>query len=493
MGSVSESMHQRGRTAIGRGELSRPLKLAINSGLVTSGTSLFDYGCGRGDDLRRLDALGFAASGWDPVHRPETPRKTASVVNLGYVVNVIEDPAERAQALKGAWNLAGDVLIVSARTTMDGRFLTERTPFSDGLMTARDTFQKFFEQSELRSWIDETLGVASVPAAPGIFYVFRDESRRASFMATRYRRRLAVPRQKHAEALYTAHETLLAPLMEFMSERGRLPVAGELPGEQAMTEALGSVRRAFRVIARATDDKSWEDVAAARKQDLLIYLALLRFDIRPQFTKLPVGLQADIKAFFGTYKSACASADEQLFSLGDPAVIEGAFRDAATGKLTPSAFYVHVSALDQLPATLRMLEGCARGYIGEVEEANLIKFHRDEPKISYLSYPAFDTDPHPALSESLSVHLQTFRVRTRFYADRANPPVLHRKETFVARGYPQYAKFARLTRLEEQKGVLDETSRIGTRDGWNAVLTAHGLRLKGHRLVADQAPFQGRQ
>jgi DNA phosphorothioation-associated putative methyltransferase len=226
---------------------------------------------------------------------------------------------------------------------------------------------------------------------------------------------------------------------------------------------------------------------------LLIYLALLRFDIRPQFTKLPVGLQADIKAFFGTYKSACASADEQLFSLGDPAVIEGAFRDAATGKLTPSAFYVHVSALDQLPATLRMLEGCARGYIGEVEEANLIKFHRDEPKISYLSYPAFDTDPHPALSESLSVHLQTFRVRTRFYADRANAPVLHRKETFVAPDYPLYAKFARLTRLEEQKGLLDETSRIGTRDGWNAVLTAHGLRLKGHRLVADQAPFQGRQ
>ena len=54
-------------------------------------------------------------SGWDPVHEPDTDRQPADVVNLGYVVNVIEDREERAKTLRSAWTLATGVLIVSAR------------------------------------------------------------------------------------------------------------------------------------------------------------------------------------------------------------------------------------------------------------------------------------------------------------------------------------------------------------------------------------------
>jgi DNA phosphorothioation-associated putative methyltransferase len=75
------------------------------------------------------------------------------------------------------------------------------------------------------------------------------------------------------------------------------------------------------------------------------------------------------------------------------------------GKKTPDALYVHLSAIDQLPASLRLLEGCARAYIGRVEGANLVKLSRLEPKIFYLTYPTFDDDPHPALAQSFSVHL----------------------------------------------------------------------------------------
>jgi len=64
-----------------------------------------------------------------------------------------------------------------------------------------------------------------------------------------------------------------------------------------------------------------------------------------------------------------------------------------------------------------------------------------------------------------------------------NPPILHRKETFLAAERPLRAKFARLTRLEEAKGLFAHVSRIGMRDGWEAVLAAKGLRLAGHRLV----------
>ncbi len=46
------------------------------------------------------------ANGWDPAFRPDDPRTAAEIVNLGYVLNVIEDPQERARALTDAWDLA---------------------------------------------------------------------------------------------------------------------------------------------------------------------------------------------------------------------------------------------------------------------------------------------------------------------------------------------------------------------------------------------------
>jgi DNA phosphorothioation-associated putative methyltransferase len=135
-----------------------------------------------------------------------------------------------------------------------------------------------------------------------------------------------------------------------------------------------------------------------------------------------------------------------------------------------------------------LFEGCARGYLGQVEGANIIKLHRDEPRVSYLSYPDFEIDPHPALQSSLTVQLQTFRVKYNEFQSRPNPPILHRKELFLTPDHPLHSKFARLTRIEEQKGLYEDASRIGTRDGWNATLARKGLYLKGHRLLSMPRP-----
>jgi hypothetical protein len=70
----------------------------------------------------------------------------------------------------------------------------------------------------------------------------------------------------------------------------------------------------------------------------------------------------------------------------------------------------HESASGSLPPILRLFDGCAQGYIGRVE-------------VSCLSYPDFDADPHPALAFSLTVHLQTFRVKHRDYRAYRNPPI----------------------------------------------------------------------
>ena len=87
----------RHKTAIRRGDFSRPIKCALRDGLINQSASVFDYGCGRGEDLELLTGEGITCTGWDPAYRPESEKTPADVVNLGYVINVVEDPIERAR------------------------------------------------------------------------------------------------------------------------------------------------------------------------------------------------------------------------------------------------------------------------------------------------------------------------------------------------------------------------------------------------------------
>lgn len=471
------------RTALVRGDLSRPFRTALADGLLSAGTTVMDYGCGRGDDLRFLEERGYHGAGWDPVHAPHGARHEADIVNLGYVVNVIEDPMERRDALRQAWSLARRVLVVSARLRTETQGLTAM-PYADGMLTRRRTFQKFFEQQELRTWIEQALETPSVAAAPGIFYVFRDAAERSAFTASRFRRPTPAPRLPASERLFAEHKPLLERLAAFVSDRGRIPAPEELPEYAVIERALGSIGRAFRILQKISEPNTWEGVREIRSHDLLAFVALSRFDGRPKLKELPLDMQLDVKSFFGSYTTACAAADQLLLSLGRPERLEEACRSSPIGKLMPTALYVHVDAVAELPILLRLYEGCARRYLGSVPGANLVKLGRTERKISYLSYPQFDDDPHPALATSVSVDLQTFRVRQRQYAEDRNPPVLHRKEEFVGANYPFRAKFARLTRIEEAKGLFDDRSSIGTRAGWSRALAHRGLSFRGHRLVS---------
>jgi len=51
---------QRHKTAIRRGDFSRPVKCLLRDGLVGKDVSFFDYGCGRGEDVELLTAEGIA-------------------------------------------------------------------------------------------------------------------------------------------------------------------------------------------------------------------------------------------------------------------------------------------------------------------------------------------------------------------------------------------------------------------------------------------------
>lgn len=476
---------ERHRAAIARTDISRPVRLAIEWAILTQDTTFFDYGCGYGGDVQRIKNLGYTSTGWDPYYYPDVPRIPADVVNLGYVLNVIEDSEERRQSLIQAWELTGKVLIVAAQILINAPSKTQLA-YNDGIVTRRNTFQKYYEQEELKTYIDEVLNVDAVPIALGVYFVFRDEAEKESYKAIRFFSTTSTPRVRIPVKRFEDYQEQLQPLMAFFTKRGRLPVKGELENEQELLSEFGNFRRAFGVVLQATDEAEWDAIAYRRSLDIQVYLALTHFDKRPAWQKLAPEMRHDIKAFFSSYEEACQVADQKLFSLGKPGVIQTACEKSKIGKHTRGALYVHVSALAALDPVLRICEGCASRTIGRVDEATLIKYHTDKPQISYLSYPEFDTDPHPALKASIGIDLKTLFVTHRDYETRANPPILHRKETFVTNNYPRYEEFAKLTQQEQELGLLNQKSDIGTREGWEKCLATHRVEIRGHQVYPIQ-------
>ena len=182
-----ETIIDRHKTAITRFDFSKPIKTLFEHALLKPGMTVFDYGCGPGSDVTGLTLMGFVAGGWDPVFRSEAPKSRADIVNIGYVLNVIEDPAERVETLIAAWTLSQRLLVVSAliRETVPAE---RAVAFGDGILTHRKTFQKYFDQHELQAYIEDAIDQTAVPVALGIFYVFRDQSDLQTFLVSRTRR-----------------------------------------------------------------------------------------------------------------------------------------------------------------------------------------------------------------------------------------------------------------------------------------------------------------
>ncbi len=473
----------RHKTALTRTALSRPVVTAIADGLLEPSAAIFDYGCGKGDDIRHLRARGFDVDGWDPTHRPATPKRSAPVVNLGYVINVIEDPTERATVLRQAWALTEKLLIVSARMRWDARDLSGR-PLGDGLVTRTGTFQKFYQQSELADWIEDTVGEKPHAAAPGIFYLFRDASAAQRFLASRvytYRPRVHI----NPHDLYETHREALSPLLKFMQNHARPPRAGEITDHDhaGVLAALGGIGRAQRLIRDVTDDAYWEEVTRRRRNELLIYIALSRFERRPRFSHLDRTLATDVRALFSSYQDACRQADRLLLACGDQTRLYLQARNSAIGKQTPSALYVHRSAMALTSPLLQVYEGCARVLAGTIDRANMIKLSVTQPQISYLAYPEFDRKPHPTLQTAITVNLRQLTVQWRDYSNSDNPPLLHRKEEFLGPDHPKRRLYERLTRAEMRAGLYQKPEQIGTLLGWQASLRDAGYVLRGHKLI----------
>ena len=416
----------RHRTAIIRRDLSQPVQMLVAHQIVTESTTVFDYGCGQGDDVAALAAGGFQAFGWDPHYAPSGPRRAADVVNLGFVLNVIEDRHERAETLMAAYGFARRALSIAVMPL--GKYTFDSLkPYGDGYVTARGTFQKYFAQQELRDFIAQALGEAPVAFAPGIFVVFRDKELEQEILLKRQARALIRPlglrppererrgapaRPELAERIRPELETLWAALVE----RGRVLDVAEFP------EGLKALLRAAKVApGRAVeicllDQANREQLAAAaatRREDLLIHLALTVFPGAPRYTTLARSIQRDLRAFFGSHAAAMQEANALLFSVGKAETVCDGISAAITAGLGAmrdgNTFRMHAPVLNRLPAVLRVLVGCAGVLRGGTKGADFIDIKTDGRRVGFIACTDA-TARLPVYTERTRVDLGRLRV-----------------------------------------------------------------------------------
>lgn len=151
------------------------------------------------------------------------------------------------------------------------------------------------------------------------------------------------------------------------------------------------------------------------------------------------------------------------------------------GKQLPDAVYVHS---DGLSGPLGDLAKGLRKEHGISAEHNIVKFRKGERKVSFLSYPDFTEDPHPALAHAITIDLESGKVTRTDYSKSANQPILHHKESFIPKDHPDAARFKALSDAEKKAGLLGgKTAFIGFRKQWDEFLKQKGVSIKGHRLV----------
>lgn len=502
---------QRHLTALARSILSAPVQLLFRQGLLLPGTSVFDYGCGRGDDVAGLTANGFTAHGWDPHFAAGQPIFEADVVNLGFVVNVIEDPAERVDAMHKAFKLTRRVMSIGVM--LHGSDPAGR-PFRDGFITSRNTFQKYFTQAELKDYVEQVLHQEAFMAGPGVAFVFADKDCEQRFHADRFRSRgvaarlLATrsprvrvvkepreravkppkpPRPSHAEVAFMKAQPYLDLLWSTALDLGRLPEPDEVANLEEIESQIGGLGKAVRLVTRHYDQSLLAAAATTRADDVRLYLAAQRFSRRPAYRQLEPRLQRDIREFFGDYRTAQASGLRLLLDAADPSQLLEACQRAATTGLgwleDEHSLQLHVSMVDRLPALLRAYIACGLILWDAISEVQLVKIHIASGKLTLMEFDDFDASPIPALRRRIKVNVRKLDYDLFEYGSREYPkPLLYRKSRYLHEDYPGYAEQLAFDDALEATGILGDSDFGPSPERLFEVLESRRLAVSGMRL-----------
>ncbi len=434
---------ERHKTAIDRNKLSSPMQTLARHGYFDGNHSVLDYGCGKGDDVRELEAHGVDALGWDPVHKPESILTKHDIVNLGFVINVIEDINERRETLKKAFSYTKQVLVASVMVAGES-VIRQFTPYKDGVITSINTFQRYYTQSEFKEYIEDSLGETAIAAGQGIFLIFKDKLEEQNFLFERQHirrnwkqiteRQARSQTKQVSKELIDKHKELFSDFWETALDLGRIPTNSEFEFSERIRAIAGSHKKAFDTLKDYFGEESFQQAQEARRNDLLVYFALGQLAKRKPYNKMPDDMKRDIKSFFSGYKGTIEEAMKLLFSVGNAKIIEAKANEAYTtysvGEfMGDHSWVIPKELLNDLPPELRVYVGCACQLYGDIDDIDLIKIHFTSGKVSLMKYDDFKKK-EPLLIQRIKIKLRELDIDFFDYGDEYPPPPLMNKKVY---------------------------------------------------------------
>jgi DNA phosphorothioation-associated putative methyltransferase len=435
---------ERHKTAIDRNQLSQPMQSLARHNYFNGDYSVLDYGCGKGDDVRELEAHGIDVTGWDPVHQPDQEFSNRDIVNLGFVLNVIEDRQERTETLINAWKHADKVLVVAVMVAGES-IINQFKPYKDGIITSRNTFQKYYSQGEIRYFIEATLDQTAIAVGQGVFIIFKDKIEEQFFLSERQhlkrswkqktQRQLALKPTTIKKDVIDKHNELFTDYWETTLELGRIPANNEFEFSEQIRRICGSHKKAHETLLKYFGEEVFQESKQKRKEDLIVYFALSLFERRKPQSKMPESLKRDIKSFFPSYPEALEDAREALFSVGSPSIIgeacKAAYESLGCGFLEEGhSFTFHKDYFGELPPEIRIYIGCATQLYGDIENFQLIKAHITSGKVSLMRYDDWEKE-EPLLLERIKIKLRELDIDFYDYSGQFEPVPLFNKGVFT--------------------------------------------------------------
>jgi DNA phosphorothioation-associated putative methyltransferase len=502
-------------TALSRSTLSAPVQSLLRHGLLKPDLQFFDYGCGKGDDISALCSAGYQGSGWDPYFRPEGDKQRAHIVNIGFVINVIEDRDERIDALIGAYSLAEYVLAVAAMTTSQGR--QPGQAFRDGVLTSKRTFQKYFTQAELQQFIETVLDEDAYPAGPGIFYVFKNRLIEQQYLMARSANRTRTSRlqvtpapQRNIQVVGNVFEKKPRPIRKLSRKRerspeqqqilkalwvnclelGRIPEPDEISDADLVDQQFRSLGRAVTAALAEHGEDAFFRSQQGRKSDIAVMLALQFFSSRRRFSELDLRFRRDIRALYGSYVTAEEKARELLFSVNRTDLIRAKCAEASTLGLgwleAEHTLQLHTSLIERLDPALRVYIGCACALAGDIDSFDLVKIHIDSGKVTLMKYDDFIEKPLPALLKRVKARLRDQELDVFEYGEQFPPTVLYFKSRYINEEFPHYAEQLAFDENLEMIGALDLSGLGDSKEAVTSALMAKRWEIAGFQLVRSQ-------
>lgn len=485
----------RHKTALTRYSLSKPFRFLMENDYLSGQYTIFDYGCGKGSDIKFVSEMGVQINGWDPFYSPNQTVIQSDIVNLGYVLNVIEKITERTETLKKSAALANKLLVVSVM--LEKKDLGKAVVHRDGVITSKNTFQKYFKQEEIKNYILSVLKITPVSFGPGIIGVFFDEQEEQKYLDLRYtsktwRGKKKLLNNQNEDELISKYQDIIYEYCNKCFELGRPLYQQEALSIRPLIEELGTWRRTTNYLLSLVDKKYLREAEKMRKSDLIVLLSLNEYMGRIHYKHLTPRLKHDFKYFFDSYKKARKVSQELLHNIGNSYSINEACEDMVLngyGYIDSDGNYIFESEqLNFLSPILRIYTGIGLDLYGVSESIDLIKIHVESQKLTLMVFDDYQSNPLPRMLERIKIDMKNQNMKFFDYVDDYEPEYLFLKSRYMRKSSENFEKQLAFD-LEIKSLGIEDYGNYGPKPKiFSNILKSSGIEIHQYNMKLVQNP-----